>query len=207
MNFQLDVVTRLEELERIVGRLKTFEALVAAETRRGVVELATAAETQAGADAERAVTPAGLAASIAGVAAYHSTTQTLNNASAVNVMSLDSERWDDASFHDTVTNNSRLTVPAGYGGWYIIQGGLGYPANNTGTYRRIQIRLNGSTPIADNQQVPAASQILRMNITAIYYLAAGDYVELAAEHNATTNLTSVQTTNSTTEFRMIRLTV
>lgn len=34
----------------------------ASETRRGLIELATAAEVQAGADAERAVTPAGLAA-------------------------------------------------------------------------------------------------------------------------------------------------
>lgn len=149
---------------------------------------------------------AGVALKPIGVAAFHSTTQTLNNANAANVMELDSERRDDAGFHSNITDNTRLTVPTGRDGWYIIQGTGGFSADNTGTYRQIAIRIDGTTAIAQNQQpAPGSAQVLRINITAVYYLTAGQYVELVMSHNATTNLTSVAGANSTTEFRMVRV--
>jgi hypothetical protein len=55
-----------------------------------------------------------------------------------------STAWDDSNFHDTATNNTRITIPAGMGGryhfWTIIEwdGGVGT------TQKIVQLLRNGA---------------------------------------------------------------
>jgi len=53
------------------------------------------------------------------------------------------EEFDTNGFHDNTTNNSRLTIPAGYAGKYIISGWLSNP-NTPGGYQLLRVYKNGA---------------------------------------------------------------
>ena len=54
----------------------------------------------------------------------------------------DVETFDVGGYHDNVTNNSRITIPAGKAGYYQVSAILSYAANGTGQ-RIIQVAKNG----------------------------------------------------------------
>lgn len=91
---------------------------------------------------------------------------------------------DYAGMHDNSTNPTRLTVPAGESGVYLIVGTAAFSANATGI-RNLEILVDNATQAAtftsDNAGAGFATQI---QTTAIYYLAAGSYVELRAYQNS-----------------------
>jgi len=111
----------------------------------------------------------------------NSANQSIANSTDV-LVAFNTENWDTDTFHDTVTNNSRITIPAKFNGRYArITGHITYNAVNTGK-RNVTIRKNGSqlsTPfgffaIAGNN---AEYQTLEVNMTVL--LATNDYFELA----------------------------
>ena len=73
------------------------------------------------------------------VAAYNSTDQTLNTANYTTI-ALNSEAWDTHGMHDTSTNNSRLTVPAGWGGYYLLIAGGATTTNASVTFLLTGVR-------------------------------------------------------------------
>jgi hypothetical protein len=120
-------------------------------------------------------------------------------------ITLNSERRDTHGYHSTVTNTSRLTVPANCDGWYIISGGALFEANATGV-RGLRVRLNGSTYIQEillNNL--GASFGTRVQITTQYYLSAGDYIELQAYQNSGGNLNVQVSNNISPEFMMAKV--
>ena len=138
-----------------------------------------------------------------GVAVRHNANQSVAASTEV-ALNMNTEIRDDAAFHDTVTNNTRLTVPTGMGGWYAISGGMFFAANTTGTYRQIYVKLNGTTDIVVALTAPGSSNYA-LNINTVYYLAAGDYIELYANHDATGAINSLTSGVFTPMFRMVRL--
>lgn len=138
-----------------------------------------------------------------GAAVYHNTTQAVAAATEV-ALNMNSERRDTLGFHDTVTNNTRLTIPAGYAGWYSISGNGAFAANATGTYRQLYVKLNGSTTIAVVLDAPGSSNFI-LNVSTLYYLAAGDYVELFMNHDASASINSLSAANYVPEFRIARV--
>lgn len=89
----------------------------------------------------------------------------------------DTELADSDGFHSTVTNNSRITVPAGLGGVYWITGALSIGANNTG-YREIRFLVNGTVIIHIQRQQAVQSVGHLMGASVLNLLSDGDYVEL-----------------------------
>lgn len=139
-----------------------------------------------------------------GVAVYNSGNQTIADTTNTAV-TFDSERWDEAGYHSTVTNTERLTVPTGYAGWYSIAFNVRY-ANNTTGVRDAAIRLNGSTFIAYNRQNASGGlSTTVVGIATVYYLAAGDYVEAICQQTSGGNLDITAGGNFASEFRMVRL--
>ncbi|MBT4585876.1 hypothetical protein HN960_05420 [Candidatus Peregrinibacteria bacterium] len=59
----------------------------------------------------------------------------------VTTLTWDAEDWDTDTFHDNVTNNSRLTAPED--GKYLVIANIIFASNNTGI-RQILINLNGA---------------------------------------------------------------
>ncbi len=98
---------------------------------------------------------------------------------SMQAVTMNSERFDNASVHSTSVATSRFTIPTGGGGKYIIGGLLSFANNATGN-RGGRMRVNGTTDVAG--QITAAStggtDTSDFTITTTYALAAADYVEL-----------------------------
>lgn len=111
-----------------------------------------------------------------GARAYNSGDVSVPN-TALTILDLDSENFDSDGIHSLVSNPSRLTVPAGLGGTWLVGGCVQWDAIATG--RRITIILhNGTTRIAAAEHEGAANAFIRQVPVTTYELAAGDYVQL-----------------------------
>ena len=111
--------------------------------------------------------------------------QTIPNNNAATVLTFDTELWDTAGFHSTTTNTSRLTVPPGYDGTYIIGGVAQFEAHATGQ-RIYSICYNGdlNNPIHQVQHTnnTGANRMALPMITP-YQLNVDDYVQFRIYQN------------------------
>jgi hypothetical protein len=93
-------------------------------------------------------------------------------------VALDAEVIDTDAFHSDVTNNSRITIPTGKGGKYLIQGQLTFDANATGK-RRLQIFKNGSA-YTTSTGPGVSSGATNVQCQVVLSLVATDYIQLYA---------------------------
>ena len=94
------------------------------------------------------------------------------------ILGWNAEFFDTNGFHDNSTNNSRLTVPSGKGGKYLITSNLVWAANATGT-RVSQIRVNGNDLKAlSANSVNSGSSEQSVFISTVLDLSVGDYVQI-----------------------------
>jgi hypothetical protein len=106
-----------------------------------------------------------------------SLTKTIDQSIANNTFTLiswDSEVFDTDGFHDNSTNNSRITIPSGKAGKYLITSQINWVANSSGS-REISIYKNNANPIY-TQYVPTTGECGTPTVV-ILDLAVGDYVE------------------------------
>jgi hypothetical protein len=101
------------------------------------------------------------------------------------IIALDSEDYDVGGLHSTVTNTSRMTIPAGAGGVYLCVGFVTYAANATGV-RQAWFVVNGTNTDYQRAQDgnPSGTNASRVLVSAILQLSAGDYVELAGRQTS-----------------------
>lgn len=125
----------------------------------------------------------------------HSVLQAITTATNT-VLAFDTERWDTNTFHDNVTNNSRLTATT-KGLYQIIFNGE-WAANATGI-RQISLRLNGTTIIASEQR-DATTSAMRMSVSTQYQLSATDFVEVLVHQTSGGNLDITKNANISPEF-------
>jgi hypothetical protein len=112
---------------------------------------------------------------------YRSTAQTIGHASWT-AIAFDGEVRDTYAMHSTVTNTTRITIT--WSGFYLITGSFAWVANAAGA-RGVAVRLNGTTFLAAEDK-PAAQDL--MSIAVLYYVTAGQYVELCAYQDTGGNL-------------------
>lgn len=136
------------------------------------------------------------------VRVVNSTTQVIPT-SVDTVITFDTETHDTNSMHSTVSNTGRLTAVVA--GTYVISGSVEFETGGSGE-RNIYIRLNGLTHIAKAGQGGGTTvDITNFTISAVYQLAANDYVELVARHEGGVNRTIFRTANTTPIFGMVRV--
>ena len=91
-----------------------------------------------------------------------------------------SETFDTNAFHDTVTNNSRITIPTGKGGNYLIQATQRITSIGV-TYSYFSLYKNGA--ITSNEGLHegkfSANPQAPSNGSIIMPLVAGDYIEVS----------------------------
>lgn len=143
---------------------------------------------------------------MAGCRVYHSVAQTITTATTT-VLAFNNERFDSDAFHDTVTNNSRLTVPTGLAGKYLIWATVEWAPVADATMRLIGLQLNVGTQIArvGGPAVNNASFGTTQNVSCVYDLAVGDYVQVIVFHARGSNLDVGTTANYSPEFGMQRI--
>jgi hypothetical protein len=96
-------------------------------------------------------------------------------------LGFDAEVFDTDGFHDPVTNNTRLTVPAGEDGYYEVGGKVEW-ANNTSGARILGMSKNGggATPYMQGGVPGSGASLIWTFNTGPIALVAGDYVEIHA---------------------------
>jgi hypothetical protein len=105
------------------------------------------------------------------------------------------ESFDSDAFHDNTTNNTRITIPAAMGGYYMIGAQIEFTANATGD-RRVFIMKNGTSTLAQETQLSnGASLANRFVMSALVQLDATDYIETNVLQTSGGNL-DVTTNNS-----------
>jgi hypothetical protein len=134
---------------------------------------------------------------------YHSANQSIANIT-VTALALNSERDDTHAFHDTATNNSRLTIPTGLGGRYLIGGTVEFAAA-AGGLRIVAIRTGGTTDIARERWVPAGNDTDTMTVVTLALLNAGNYVELTVYQSSGGALNVQASSAFSPEFWLVRL--
>jgi hypothetical protein len=95
----------------------------------------------------------------------------------------DIEEFDSHGFHDNVTQNTRLTVPAGFEGYYHVGACWSSTAPSVDQRRHIlTIKKNGTTlkGMASEHSTSGSQAYSGPMASGSVYLAAGDYVEAFA---------------------------
>lgn len=99
------------------------------------------------------------------------------------------ENWDTNTFHDNSSNQSRITIPTGYGGKYLFSGFIGIGGAGSNSFG-IYLRKNGA-----NDAVPGGLVVLQPNnagntsadgFSVVLNLVATDYIELGLRLTSTT---------------------
>jgi hypothetical protein len=120
-------------------------------------------------------------------------------------LTFDAEMYDTDNYHSNVTNNTRLTIPAGLGGIYHVRGRVNYDPNATGA-RYLIISVNGTSSANYDSYVvyPAVSGGIEtmIDVNTIVALSAGDYIELFTIQNSGSSITSKGGLNFYTDFSL-----
>lgn len=131
----------------------------------------------------------------------HNTTQSITD-STLTKLAFNAERHKTvAGMHNTVTNNSRITITDA--GLYVVGFTAGFAA--AADYVRVygDLFLNNTTIIdADDKATPAVSHGPLVRVTTMYKFAAADYIEARVYQDNTANAArnAVNTGNYTPEF-------
>lgn len=116
-------------------------------------------------------------------------TQNITTSTTTAVQFGGADTFDTGPMHDPSSNNTRLTVPSGGGGLYMIGvDNIGWQADNNGV-RDLGIRINGATTVNFARITAAQNTNTFTFLTAAYPLVATDYIEATVNHNAGVTLT------------------
>lgn len=108
----------------------------------------------------------------------------LNNGSYTYMAFSGADVFDTDGFHDPSTNNTRLTIPVGLGGKYLLSVQTAISANSA-TDRRIGYRISGGTDIITERQLySAGGSATWQGFSKVLDLTAGQYVEVFTYVNA-----------------------
>ncbi len=121
-----------------------------------------------------------------GVNATRTNVSTAITANTELLVAFTTEEFDTNGFHDNSTNNSRLTIPTGYAGKYIISGWLSNP-NSPGAYQLLRVYKNGTQYTTGGVR---EGEYIRNNTTPAPFgfsqtitASVGDYFELKYQQN------------------------
>ena len=125
-------------------------------------------------------------------------TQT-TSAATYTVITFTAEDFDTNSFHDNSTNPSRITIPAGYAGKYLITGQITCPTPADETHTSA-IKKNGANFNTLPSWKSAQSGAGASANTLIMDLAVGDYVEFAQYSASGVNVTGTTSNDRPSVF-------
>jgi hypothetical protein len=114
------------------------------------------------------------------------------------IVTFNTEAFDTDALHDTVTNNSRITVAIA--GKYLVGAEVQWEASALGTYRQGAIYKNGSIVTVLGTIGPTSGGTPVQTSSMILSLAATDYVEISVVHDAGVNQNILGTGEADTSF-------
>lgn len=129
----------------------------------------------------------------------HTVAQTITNNTATAV-AFDTDRFDLGAMHDTATNNSRVTVPTGGDGKYLIGTQINWDSNTAG-YRHARLRANGSLNLGSDLRDPVQSAVgTNMMFVTLHDAVATDYFETIVNQTSGGNLDVLKSARESPEM-------
>ena len=122
-----------------------------------------------------------------GCSVYNSAAQTIANVTTT-TFTWNSEYFDTDSYHSTSSNTSRITIPSGKTGKFLLFFNLFYDTGSGLT--NINIAKNGSNIGRYDQNMGLTKT---QSVTEVLNLTAGDYLELIIYQTTGGNLTTIGT--------------
>lgn len=108
---------------------------------------------------------------------------------AITALTFDSELFDTDNYHSTSSNTSRITIPSGKAGKYVICVVTYFESNATGA-RAAYIRKNGANiNFVQGGYTASGTLAAGLTISVTADLAVGDYIEAAVFQSSGGNLT------------------
>lgn len=129
---------------------------------------------------------------------YNSAVQSIPN-NATTAVTFDSEQSDVQAMHSTVSNTSRITVPASWGGQYLIGSQINW-AGVAGYIFAANIRINNVNNLIEGTTPSSASVNGGIPLCTLNTLVAGDYVETWVYQNSGIALNTALITGSSPMF-------
>lgn len=172
--------TKLSALATPTGGLAAADLLY-------TVDVSDTTDSAAGSSRKTTVADVVAAGAARGCGLSHSANQTAGTG-AWGVSAFDTEGWDTDAFHSTSSNTSRVTVPTGLGGKYMLTGSAEWATNATGL-RGLRFLKNGTTVVGVILVAANTGAGTNLSHAAVADLAAGDYVEIQTYQSSGGNLT------------------
>jgi len=107
--------------------------------------------------------------------------------STYTAIAFQAEIFDTDAFHDNTTNNTRITIPAGKGGYYLFIGKSNI-ADSATNIRVMRFFKNGATQLQNIAFTGRVEDTPQFTFSTIANLTAGDYVELSFLQNSGSSL-------------------
>jgi hypothetical protein len=111
----------------------------------------------------------------------------------------DSEFYDTDSYHSTVTNTSRLTVPTGKTGYYLLVFDIRWDTSGSGR-RASKIMKNGTTQVLSGECSNIGFPTI--NASAVLYLTADDYLEASVFQSSGGALNIIEMNEGSAHFSL-----
>lgn len=109
--------------------------------------------------------------------AYRSTSNQSIANNTPTLINFQNEIYDVGSLHDTAVNNTRITIPVGGAGLYLIHCMVDFDNNNTGR-REVAIYKNGSAMAVSKEFAPDATQDTVLSLSLHDQANQNDYYEV-----------------------------
>jgi hypothetical protein len=123
-------------------------------------------------------------AAFVGVKLFLPADQTIANATATVVaFGAGSESIDTDAFHDTSSNNTRITIPAGKGGKYLVIAAVSFVGNSAGT-RELWVQKGASGRVIQDTESTVGTTAQDLLAVGIVSLAEADYIQMYVEQNS-----------------------
>lgn len=117
-------------------------------------------------------------------------------------LTFNTERFDTDTMHSTSVNTGRITFTTA--GIYQLTGHAEFDASAGGTVRALEIRVDGTTVIAQvNSTQLGAGASVNLTVTATYAFTAAQYVELLAYQDTGGSLNVLASGNYSPEFSAV----
>jgi hypothetical protein len=129
------------------------------------------------------------APTFAGVQCRNAGTNTTISSATDTILTWSSENFDSDNYHSTSSNTSRITIPTGKAGKYLVNAAVYWESSPTADALALRIRKNGAGQVQFNSlPKPNANQVT-VTTTVTLDLVVGDYLELVVYQNSGSNLT------------------
>ena len=127
-------------------------------------------------------------ASFVGCRLLNSANQTISNNTST-ALTFNTESFDTDGFHSTVTNTSRITIPSGKNGKYLLIGATSWDGASATGRRALEIYKNGASIAGSRQEItPTATAFPGFCLSVILDAVATDYFEVFVVQSSGGNL-------------------